>query len=117
MIIGRILGTYFQAFAAKGNEKIDNSILVCLGYDNIVETGQFTKYCTRWRERKSDKKTWDEFRDCFTKWDKERTDSMTTEEASYSVSIVQEKHAVLSSSKEERLLGRARAGLVFLTHY
>ena len=79
-----------QEFAAEGNEKIDDSILVRYGYDNVVATGVFTKYCTKWRERASDKKSWDEFRECFTKWDKERTDSMTTEEASYSANKVQE---------------------------
>ena len=42
-----------QEFALEGNEKIDDTTLVRLGYDNVVATGQFTKYCTKWRNRKT----------------------------------------------------------------
>jgi len=60
-----------------------------LGYDNVVATGQFTKYCTKWRNRKTADKTWEDFRTTFTIYDKERSDSMTVEEASFSVNQIQ----------------------------
>ena len=77
-------------FAKEGGEVIDDSHLVRLGYDNVAATGQFTKYCTKWRKRLPVDRTWAHFRTVFTEYDKERTDSMTADEASYSINQVQE---------------------------
>ena len=76
-----------QAFASEGNETIDDSILVRLGYDNILATGQFTKYCAKWRKRAIADQKWPDFRKCFTEYNKERSDSMSVEEASYSINL------------------------------
>ena len=40
-----------QSFAAEVNDTIDDYQLVRLGYNNIVATGQFTKFCAKWRKR------------------------------------------------------------------
>ena len=91
---------YGQAFAAEGNETIENSILIRLGYDNIVETGQFSRYDSKWRKRLIATQTWTDFRTCFTEYYKERTESMTTEEASYSDNQV---HEMIQSSIEQHM--------------
>ena len=79
-----------QSFAAEGNEKNDNSILVWLGYDNIIETGQFTKYYAKWRKRPITDQKRATFRQCFTEFDKERSNCMTTDEPTYNINQVQE---------------------------
>ena len=40
-----------QAFAKEANVDISEYFLVNLGYSNILATGQFTKYCAKWRNR------------------------------------------------------------------
>ena len=61
-----------------------------LGYTNILCTGQFTKYCAKWRKRKPDMQTSKEFRIAFTEYNKERTDTMTTKEGFYTMNQVHE---------------------------
>ena len=79
-----------QSFAAEGNETIDDSILVWFGYDNIIKTGQFTKYCAKLRKRAIANQKWAEFRQYFTEYDKERSDCMTNDESTYNTNEVQE---------------------------
>lgn len=35
------------SFYSRRKQEKDDSLLICLGYDDIVETGQFTKYCAQ----------------------------------------------------------------------
>ena len=77
-------------FAAEANIVISESLLVMYGYDSILATGQFTKYGAKWRGCKQAVKTCKDFCTTFTKYDKDRSDSMTVKEGHYTMNQVQE---------------------------
>lgn len=77
-------------FSSKANDDISKSLLVMLGYDNILATGQFTKYCAKWRGLEIVDTTWKDFRTTFTEYNEGRSDITTAEEAHYTMNQVQE---------------------------
>lgn len=80
-----------QAFAAKGNEIIDNSQLMRWGYDNIKATGLFDKNCEQWRKKLFLDKHWKSFKVYFAiAEDDRKKNGPTAGETTYSVNQVQQ---------------------------
>ena len=83
-----------QEFAAKGNETISDSQLVCWGYQNIKNTGLFNRECEKWRKQPPAKKTWDDFINHFnTAYDdylKYDSSPLTAADVTYTANQVQQ---------------------------
>ena len=78
-----------QNSISKGEEIINETIIVHLGYDNVFVTGQLTKYCIKWRKRSKPNKKRQDFHVCFTEYDKEPQNNTTDNAGLYSMSQVQ----------------------------
>ena len=83
-----------QEFAARGNEKIDDTQLVRWGYQNIRNIGLLNRECEKWCKKQPTEKTWPEFKKHFIRahddYRKNEIDPPATTEATFTANQVQQ---------------------------
>lgn len=79
-----------KAFAMKGNETINDSTLVRIGYNLIKSTGLFEVACRQWRQSITDH-SFNNFQSFFTRADEDRRQNdISSKDAGYSANSIQE---------------------------
>ena len=79
-----------QEFAIKGKEEIPDAIMLRYGYNNIKQTGLFTSYNTKWRDKDEGDKTWENLKTHYAAAHNDLKKNTTVEATGYSASAIQE---------------------------